>query len=239
MFKLLSIFILGIWFALPTFAGPKVLVELFTSQSCYSCPDAEKLLAEEYVNNPEVLALELHVDYWNDLVYWGSSWVDPYSSPAYTQRQINYTRTIKRRPFTPQAIIQGAYSATGTNQRKIDFAISEVTKLDLAKDFEVRFEPNDNGWQATILTNSTDVEIIAVTYLKHAVTEIKGGENKDETLENHNIVTSWTNHGLAKNNLVVDLIKDSDAYDCALIVQQPKQGVVLGAWSCPTTTKTV
>lgn len=73
-----------------------VVVELFTSQSCYSCPPAEAYLGE-LAENPDIVALEWHVDYWDNLVYGSAGrWKDPYSDPAFTERQGLYNLSIRR-----------------------------------------------------------------------------------------------------------------------------------------------
>jgi len=89
--------------------GP-VLVELFTSQGCSSCPPAEALL-KELTQTPGVVAIEWHVDYWDTLVHRGSSWKDPFSNAAYTARQRAYNRALRGTSgvYTPQAVIGGQY----------------------------------------------------------------------------------------------------------------------------------
>ena len=72
-------------------ASAAPMVELFTSQGCYSCPPADEHLVELIENNPDLVALEFHVDYWDDLNYGAAgTWKDPFSNAAYTQRQRQY-----------------------------------------------------------------------------------------------------------------------------------------------------
>ncbi|MBE8158933.1 MAG: DUF1223 domain-containing protein, partial [Betaproteobacteria bacterium] len=71
-------------------APPRALVELYTSQGCSSCPPADKLFSEDISVHPDITALELHVDYWDDLVHGGSVWADPFSNRKYTERQTGY-----------------------------------------------------------------------------------------------------------------------------------------------------
>ena len=84
------------------------VVELFTSQGCYSCPPAEAFLGE-LAKRSDVVALEFHVDYWDDLVYGSAGqWKDPFSDPAYTRRQQVYARGIPGgRVYTPQIVVDG------------------------------------------------------------------------------------------------------------------------------------
>lgn len=212
---------------------PAIVLELFTSQGCYSCPPAEELLAEAYLDVPDLLALELHVDYWDDLVYRGSNWADPFSSPIFSLRQRVYAEIIGRGPFTPQAIVQGAYSSNGAAKDRIDFAIDSVRGIDLTSGWQIDLVASASGWQAEVVSVEGEADAIAVVYQKEAVTEIGGGENKGKTLANHNVVTQWVNVGAVSRGQVIALGEVEPGFGCALILQRPDQGVVLGAWRCP------
>jgi len=93
----LSSALLGLSFS----ASAAPIVELFTSQGCYSCPPADEHLGDIIKNNPEVVALEYHVDYWDQLVYGSAGvWKDPFSDPAYTVRQRLYNQIFDRLQVT-------------------------------------------------------------------------------------------------------------------------------------------
>jgi len=100
----------------PGKARTPVLVEMFTSEGCSSCPAADanliQLVREQPLDGVELIGMEEHVDYWNDL-----GWADPFSSPLFTQRQEAFLRAVGRDGmFTPQAVIDGRADAVGSDR---------------------------------------------------------------------------------------------------------------------------
>jgi hypothetical protein len=105
-----------------------VLVELFTSEGCSSCPPADKelefLAKQQPVTNADIVTLAFHVDYWD-----GPEWKDQFSSPLFTQRQELYTRSLKLdSAYTPQMVVGGRKDLVGTDFNKALTAIMDAAK---------------------------------------------------------------------------------------------------------------
>lgn len=116
-------------------AAPRrpVVVELFSSEGCSSCPDADAALDEldrtQPVAGAQVLALELHVDYWNQL-----GWADPFSSAAFSARQGEYARAMSRDGvYTPQAVIDGTDEVVGSRRRALAERVQAATRRPAAQ----------------------------------------------------------------------------------------------------------
>lgn len=114
-----------------------VIVELFTSEGCSSCPPADVLLqkleADQPVPGAQIIGLEEHVDYWNH-----DGWYDPYSSPEWTERQQTYVSLIKKDPYTPELVVDGQYQFLGSNPRE---AVVEISEAMRAEKTEVSIAP--------------------------------------------------------------------------------------------------
>src|SRR5258706_9910443 len=102
-----------------------VLVELFTSEGCSSCPPADRVLTilqnDQLVPNADVITLGFHVDYWDD-----GGWKDWFSSLAYTRRQEAYARQLRiDSPYTPQIVVDGSTEFVGSNRAKANQVIAQ------------------------------------------------------------------------------------------------------------------
>jgi len=164
--------------------GP-VVVELYTSQGCSSCPPADKLL-HELAQNDDIIALALHVDYWDYI-----GWKDEFGNPAYAERQRNYSRVAgKRSVYTPQMIIGGQDHVIGTKPRDVQALIGKH----LATADPVSLTVTKSGNTAKIAAQSkTPMKMLVqvVRYTPKSTVAIKRGENAGRTLDYANVVKDW------------------------------------------------
>lgn len=207
-----------------TNAAPAVVVELFTSQGCSSCPPADALLGE-LARKPNIVALAYHVDYWDDL-----GWKDPFSIPEATQRQRGYVKRLSRAgAFTPQAVVSGDTSLIGSNRKEMNQAIAmdrDALAIDLSKagaNVSIRFP---ESWKEAM-------DVYVVSYLAHATTQVGLGENAKKSLQEFNVVRSFKRLGRwngKPQTMTVPLATfPRDATAVAVLLQRQGQGAIAGA----------
>jgi hypothetical protein len=158
-----------------------VVVELFTSEGCSSCPPADAALAElartQSVAGVEVVPLELHVDYWNQL-----GWADPFSDPAFTQRQEGYAHRFGAGDvYTPQLVVDGAVSAvaSASNLRRVVERAAGSAKAALG----VSVTPANPGLEVTVQVPAGTAGRLLVALTESDLTsKVERGENRGRTL---------------------------------------------------------
>jgi len=236
--------------------GPAV-VELFTSQGCYSCPPAEKLLGKLIKNNPDLVALEFHVDYWDSLVYGRhGSHKDPFSDAENTYRQQLYNLADlkgQRGVFTPQAVINGTYATVGSRGSTIRKGIEVLDRptVDLAVTHDPDSDTNTGETGLRIEVKGEYSQVPDSAHLWIAVfdiektTEITTGENHDKSLTSHHIVRIFNQltpqDGLAtlasaNNTLALNhQVELKEGQGCAVLLQEVTLGTIYGAAYCPDT----
>lgn len=205
-----------------------IVAELFTSQGCSSCPAAESLFSR-LADREDVLTLEWHVDYWDDLVHGGSRWKDPYSQKAFTDRQRAYNRAIrgKNAIYTPQAVINGHFEGVGSRAN----AVSDM--LENAPAHSVAVEISKN--KVRIGPGEGTAQVVFLRLLEHHETNVKGGENKGRQLSGRNIVLEASVVGALSDEAgEFTLPEIGEGESCAVIVQNRKGelGPVKGAAKC-------
>jgi len=169
-----------------------VVVELYTSQGCSSCPPADAYFGRELVGRADVIALALHVDYWDYI-----GWKDDFASPENTKRQRNYARVANKRSiYTPQMVIGGVDHVVGNRPSDVRAHLAEHN----SKASPVDVTLTRTGDKLSIKLNSTSGErdpmtVQLVRYSPKETRAIKRGENAGRTLDYHNIVTQWETVG--------------------------------------------
>ncbi len=233
--------LLALLIFIPSFAyadKSNILVELFTSQGCYSCPAAEKLLYEKYSQDKNVIALEFHVDYWDDLVYGSAGvWKDPFSSRKYTERQTRYNKKIRdtRSVYTPQIIVNGNYQTVGSEENSIDSLIKTArSESQNSSAIKISFKNSaQKGIIASIDGKIRDnYSLNYAIYLLSTETLVTSGENKGKKLNSHNVVTNFAFVNASKQKISVPQF-DPATHGCAIWVQHNTAGKVLSAERCP------
>ena len=217
--------------------APPVVVELFTSQSCYACPPAEALLGE-LAGRSDIIALEFHVDYWNDLVYGlAGRWIDVHSSPAYTERQRRYaTRLPGGGVYTPQAVVNGRREAVGSRTREVERAIAAAQDARVPRTaMTVEATPSGLTIRIDRAAPMPPVPLWLVRYRLRETTRVGAGENRGKTLANHHVVTSLAEIGTWSGDAAVIAIplELAPGEGCAVLAQGRELGPILAAAACP------
>lgn len=183
----------GLWLAAvaQAQAEPVVVVELYTSQGCSSCPPADEFVAM-LASNPQILPLALHVDYWDYI-----GWADKFAQGKFTDRQRAYAKAVGSRTiYTPQLIIGGADRIEGFAPEET----AERLRAHLEAGTPVRLTVTREGDRLVIRAEADPpltepVRVQLVRYKPEETVMIERGENAGKTITYTNIVTSWERVG--------------------------------------------
>jgi hypothetical protein len=172
---------------------PIVLVELFTSEGCSSCPPADQALAYlamQELADVELVTLALHVDYWDS-----RAWRDKFSSHAYTERQQEYARRFRiGSTYTPQMVVDGQTEFVGSDLRKATAAIGQVVKAQKGR-IEAVFDGRNLSIKITDLPQHDKASVYIAVTESELVSDVKGGENDGRRIEHSSVVRSLTQVG--------------------------------------------
>lgn len=206
-------------------ADRPVLIELFTSQGCNSCPPADALLGE-LARRPGVLALAFHVDYWN-----GLGWSDPFSSKLATARQNDYAQRLgKRSIYTPQLVVDGAEDAVGSDRAGIDTLIAAARRRD-ATGPTIEAATDAAGKRVVRLGGGVAARatVWLAGYDRSRVTPVGRGENGGRTLTEYQVVRSLVRLGDWTGAAAQYDLPDIGAEGAILFVQPDRPGPMLAA----------
>lgn len=165
-----------------------VLVELFTSQGCSSCPPADEVL-QQLTKADGVIPLALHVDYWDYI-----GWSDTFAQEKFSNRQRRYAAAVSDRMiYTPQMIVSGGSRVKGYDSREVR---AEIAAARAQVDLQLVRQGDEvviSAQPKTALSGEFVVDI--VRYRPQSVVSIARGENRGRDIAYHNIVTEWENLG--------------------------------------------
>ena len=165
-----------------------ILVELFTSEGCSSCPPADRLLESL---DPQVIVLSEHVDYWDRL-----GWRDPFSAHANTLRQEGYARGFGTTgPYTPQMVIDGVTEFVGNDSRR---AMDEIARARTREKIGVHLARTASGVQVQIDPAAKSAEVWLALADDSATSQVAAGENKGRQLHHVAILRSLRKIGSVK-----------------------------------------
>jgi len=212
-----------------------IVVELFTSQGCSSCPPADKYLGE-LAKRPDLLALAFHVEYWNYI-----GWPDPYSKPWATRRQRDYSARLKQRfVYTPEMVVQGASEAVGSERDSVEALIRAAEAKRLPHPTLSLHWRGDGALIADLGDGKSPpgepATVWLVGYDSLHTNPVLAGENEGKTAWDHNAVRSFRRLGSWagwSEQLVVppeEAQKLSD-YAAAVLLQLDGTGPILTAAS--------
>jgi hypothetical protein len=222
---LAALALLQISFTEPAMAGRPVVLELFTSQGCSSCPPADALLTK-LAQDPSLLALSFHINYWDYL-----GWKDPYASNDTTNRQRSYAAAMgEDNVFTPQLVIDGALSAVGSQSGNVKDSI-EKAKNTLPPEATITFShPSDDLLVDISSAQAKGSDVWLIYFDRSSDTDVRAGENDGHRLVSTNPVTSIQRLGVIdgdKAHYKLAMPKEG----VAVIIQTARQGRILGAGS--------
>jgi hypothetical protein len=203
-------------------ANAPVVLELFTSQSCSSCPPADKILGELTDTHDNVIALSCNVTYWNHL-----HWKDTLSKNFCTARQRGYVQALKSRgPYTPQIIINGKYEMVGSRERTIKRTINNETKNATVKLITINLEGNDLEIILPEVIGSDNYKLLLVPHGTRHTQSIPSGENKGRIVNYTNpveaIISLGTWGGKSKS-MSYDILKLNKAHGYVILAQKNGQ----------------
>ena len=240
----------------PSDAGSKartpVLVELFTSEGCSSCPPADRFLEKldgQPIQGADMIVLSEHVDYWNDI-----GWKDPYSASFYSQRQRAYASHFGLDSvYTPQMVVDGTSEFVGSNSELADRAFRKalgVPKLpirlsSISADASNTLHAHLETGALDSSFGSREADVYVAVALNRAESQVSAGENAGHRLAHVSVVKSLTRVGALKQGQVLaqdvqlklDPGSNSSGLRVIAFVQQARQGRVLGAASMAVNTR--
>lgn len=213
---------------------PVVVLELFTSQGCSSCPSADRLLntvRKEYKDD-NIFVLSYHVTYWNYI-----GWKDPFSKEKYTDKQREYGQKFRSRSiYTPQLVVNGKEHFVGSNRSLLNSKLksySEVSVVNNIRLSDVKKTNDKVSFNYEVKGNLSNKSLRTILVIEERDTFVKRGENRDRKLTNSNIVIAEKEVALKDENgfssiAIPDIVKPGDKLHL-MVVTASKNLSITGA----------
>ncbi|WP_303317844.1 DUF1223 domain-containing protein [Flavivirga abyssicola] len=215
--------------------NPVVVLELFTSQGCSSCPPADNLLNEVKTkySDDEVIALSYHVDYWNYI-----GWRDPFSKKVFSDKQRKYGHKFNSSSiYTPQIVVNGKEHFVGSNKGIMKSKLNTYLSKSAVNMVELSNIKKDNAaislnYKIEGVINKKTLRVALV--INERITSIKRGENKNRTLKNSNIVVEemFLNLDSKEGKLslpIPDIVNQNDDLSIVAFVQTENLDITGGS----------
>jgi len=240
---ILSVLLVAIWFVTAAQAGQApqpVVLELFTSEGCSSCPPADALLSQlshqRTAAGVELMLLGEHVEYWN-----GLGWRDRFSAPAFTQRQYDYVRKLHlATAYTPQIVVDGHLQAVGGNAGAVQRMIAEAARTAKPAAVSLKLVSPDKLQVTVADSGVTKLEVLLAVTEDNLSTSVLGGENGGRILQHNAVVRELhmlgaTSNGRFNRTVTVPDRNGWKAEDLRVVVlvQDASSGGIHGAASIP------
>jgi len=213
---------------------PVVVLELFTSQGCSSCPSADRLLKRaKDENQKEVYALSYHVDYWNYI-----GWKDPFSKSEYARKQREYNiKFLNNSNYTPQMVVNGKEHFVGSNSTKLDASIDIYRQIKSSNQIVLQkttLLEDEISFDYTIQGRVKNKKLRALLVINERSTKVKRGENSNRTLINSNIVIQEKSIDIEASSgssilRVPKIVKSSDTIALILLVENLNYDITAAA----------
>jgi hypothetical protein len=203
-----------------------VVVELFTSQGCSSCPPANAYLNELARDRTDVLPLAFHVTYWDRL-----GWKDPFSLPDATSRQDRYGHRFGDGSYTPEIVVDGASSHVGSYRAEVGAAI-DAARQDGATAASLSLTKETNGLAIDVGAGQGHGRLLLIGFDHAHTTAIRRGENGGRTLQEANVVRSIRGIGDWQGSPLNLHEKFPEGEDVAVVLEAP-DGRIVGAARLP------
>jgi hypothetical protein len=237
MGKLMRVMLLALAVAavpLVAVAQNPVVVELFTSEGCSSCPPADAVLlqlSQSGLKGEEVILLGEHVDYWNYI-----GWTDRFSSKQFSQRQSEYASALRAEVYTPQMVIDGREQFVGNDAAEVASRIVAAAKRPMPGQVSLAWEGDRRLRVAVQSAPAVKAKVLLAITEDGLSTQVANGENGGKTLHHAAVVRSLQEIGELRDGKFESIVDvpvaagwNRNQLKAIVLLQEPKTMKIVGA----------